>query len=59
MTNAYQPTSDLVHEQVARRCTGCMPAEFRANAGDREIPVMVLEPLNACERIRRTSVAPR
>ncbi len=35
MTNAYRPTSDLVHEQVA---------VYEATDGEREIPVMVLEP---------------
>ena len=69
MTNAYRPTSDLVHDQVAlyeategreggswragrwssfhdrRRTRLARFAEFRVTAGDREIPVMVLESL--------------
>ena len=70
MTNAYQPTSDLVHEQVALyeatdgreggtlegrpvvilTTFGAKTGNFRKNpvmrikAGEREIPVMVLEP---------------
>jgi len=64
MTNAYKPTSDLVHEQVALyeatdgreggTLEGRWPryAEFRVKAGDREIPVVVLEPTSGANAAR-------